>query len=159
TPPDNIKPLTGCAPSLFVPVTTSAVVKLYSVAKPVPSVLSWNTVPLPPLPPFLVVPYKAPFDKINSASGLAPSLLGPTAPDVMLNVCRTVKPEPSVLILNIVPLPALPPSDAVPYSVLPDSNKLPCGNAPSLLLKSRPEMDGKLKRFVNPVPLVLTEKM
>ena len=34
-----------------------------------------NTVPLPPLPPSVAVPYRVLPDKINPAYGLAPSLL------------------------------------------------------------------------------------
>ena len=66
---------------------------------------------------------------------------------------RLVKPVPSVLMANIVPLPELPKlyvvPYVVPYKVLLDSTK-PFGKAPSLKLK--------LCRTVNPIPLVLRLK-
>src|SRR5258708_6228326 len=71
-----------------------------------------NTVPLPELPPHCAVPYRVLTDKINPADGSAPSL-----PPVKLY--RFVKPVPSVLTANTVPLPELPPPAAVPYSELP----------------------------------------
>ena len=54
-----------------------------------------NIVPLPELPPWLAVPYRVLPDKINPASGFAPSL--------PMKVCRFVKPVPSVLTANTVP--------------------------------------------------------
>src|ERR1035437_6976542 len=64
---DKINPATGNDPSL-------APVKLYRVVKPVPLVLTANTVPLPELPPSPPVPYKVSPDKINTPNGLPPSL-------------------------------------------------------------------------------------
>ena|ERR1039458_1637601 len=101
-----------------------------------------NTVPLPPVPPEYVVPYRVLLDKIKPPYGLAPSL-----PPVKLY--RFVKPVPSVLTANNVPMPRLPPRFAIPYRVLPDKVNPANGLAPSLLPK-------KLCRTVNPVPLVLT---
>src|SRR5207249_1628260 len=86
--PDNIKPPNSMKP----PGTIRG--KLYSVVKPVPSVLTLNTVSSPP---YRVLP-----DKINSVPGPTPSL-----PPVKL--CRFVNPEPSVLTANTVPNPKLPP--------------------------------------------------
>jgi hypothetical protein len=42
---------------------------------------------------------------------------------------------PSVLTLNTVPLPGLPPLAAVPNRVLPDTIYPHCGLAPSLLVR------------------------
>jgi len=103
-------------------------VKLCRFVKPVPSVLTANTVPLPELPPSLAVPYRMLPDIIKPASGLAPSL-------PLVKLCRFVKLEPSVLRANTVPLPPLPPCAAVPYRVLPDEIKPASGEAPSLLVK------------------------
>jgi hypothetical protein len=77
-------------------------------------VLILNTVPLPALPPPTAVPYRVLPNKIKPAYGLAPSLLP-------VKVCRFVKTVPSVLTLNTVPLPGLPPLAAVPNRVLPDT--------------------------------------
>jgi len=63
-------------------------------------------------------------DKINPPNGVAPSL----SP---VKLWRFVKPVPSVLTLNTVPLAEMPPSDAVPYRVLPDRITA-FGFAPSL---------------------------
>src|SRR6266478_2026165 len=65
---DKINPSHGLAPSL-------PYVKLCRILKPVPSVLTANTVPAPELPAAAAVPYKVLFDKINPAFGLAPSKL------------------------------------------------------------------------------------
>ena len=70
-----------------------------------------------------------------------------------MKLCRFVKPVPSVLTANTVPLPELPPIPlpglppylVVPYRVLPDKIRL------------AEESPGKYNRFVNPVPLVLIE--
>src|SRR6266849_2897888 len=81
-----------------------------------------NTVPLPELPPKYAVPYRVLPDKINPPSGSAPSLLVYTPVELVLRAVklyRFVKPVPSVLSLNTVPLPPLPPNSAVPYRVLP----------------------------------------
>src|SRR2546428_294993 len=111
-----------------------------------------NTVPFPELPPCFEVPYRVLPYKVNSANGLAPSL-------PPIKVCRLVKPVPSVLIANTVPLPELPPKDAVPYKALPTKIRPAIGCAPSLFVPSEPEVVVKLYRFVNPVPSVLREKM
>ena len=50
-----------------------------------------------------------------------------------VKLCRFVKPVPSVLTANTVPLPELPPT-AVPYRVLPDKINPACGWAPSLFV-------------------------
>src|SRR5262249_2776808 len=67
--------------------------KLYSVVKSPPLVLMENTVPLPPPPVQLVVPYKVLPDKINPAYGLSPSV-----PPV--KTCRLVKLLPPVSMAN-----------------------------------------------------------
>src|SRR5256885_14144163 len=95
---DKINPAVGSAPSL-------PPVKLYRFVKPVPSVFTLNTVPLPELPPPAAVPYSVLPDKINPASGLAPSS-GPA------KLCNVVKPVPSVLTANTVPPSEPPPSAA-----------------------------------------------
>ena len=76
--PDKINPAPGLAPSPGGPV------KQCRFVKPVPSVLTLNTVPsseVPPfsgvLPPEYAVPYKVLPDKTNPAVGYAPSLLVP----------------------------------------------------------------------------------
>ena len=91
-----------------------------------------NTVPLPVLPPAYAVPYRVLPDKINPASGLAPSLLGPEERAVKLY--RFVKPVPLVLTANTVPRPPVPPKNVVPYRVLPDKINPACGLDPSLLV-------------------------
>src|SRR6266446_3513550 len=48
--------------------------KLCRILKPVPLVLTANTVPLPEPPPPAVVPYRVSPAKINPATGSAPSL-------------------------------------------------------------------------------------
>src|SRR5439155_17918939 len=108
---------TVAAPSLFLPlkVLGPPAVKLCRVVKPVPSVLTANTVPLPELPPLPAVPYRVLPDKITPADGTAPSLLVKRGPEPAVKLCRVVKPVPSVLTANTVPLPELPPSEAVPY--------------------------------------------
>src|SRR5665647_2413617 len=105
-------------------------VKLCRIVKPVPSVLMANTVPLAELPPALAVPYRVLPDKINPASGLTPSLL--VEFDNAVKLYRFVKPVPSVLTLNTVPLPELPPIGVVPYRVLLDKINPACGPPPSL---------------------------
>ena len=93
--------------------------------KPVPLVLTANTVPLPLVPPNFAVPYRLRLlpDKIKPPDGVAPSLLV-KVPEALVRlvvkVCRFVKPKPSALTLNSVPLAAMPPALAVPYRVLPD---------------------------------------
>src|SRR6266496_2556929 len=72
---NNINLAYGEAPSLLMPETKAE--KLCRVVKPVPSVLTANTVPAPPLPPPAAVPYSVLPDKINSAYGFAPSLFVP----------------------------------------------------------------------------------
>ena len=74
--PDKINPALGPAPSLLVKGGEPYLaVKLCRVEKPVPSVLTANTVPKPELPPYCAVPYSLLPDKINPACGPAPSLL------------------------------------------------------------------------------------
>ena len=51
-----------------------------------------------------------------------------------MKLCRFVKPVPSVLTANTVPLPELPPPTAVPYRVLPDKINPAYGLTPSLLV-------------------------
>src|SRR6266478_461836 len=63
--PDETKQAYGLAPSL-----PSA--KSYRAVKPVPLVLTENTVPKPQSPPHLAVPYKVLPDKIKPAYGKAP---------------------------------------------------------------------------------------
>lgn len=104
-------------------------------------------VPLPELPPRRAVPYKVLPDKIKPSYGLAPSPLVIKVPEDAVNLCRFVKPVPSVLILNSVPLFATPPELAVPYRILPDKNNPARGKVPSMTVK--------LCRFVKPVPSVL----
>ena len=111
-----------------------------------PLVFRANTVPDPELPPTNDVPYRVLPDKINLASGLAPSLLVELVTAVKLY--RFVKPVPLVLRANTVPLPQPPPVVAIPYRVLPDRINTDCGRFPSL-----PPV--KLYRFVKPLPLVL----
>src|SRR5215207_1272995 len=137
---DKINPATGVAPSL-PPVKLNRFVNL------VPSVFTANTVPLPELPPTCAVPYNVLADKINLADGLAPSLLVLEIKPV--KIYRVVKPVPSVLMANTVPLPDVPPLRVVPYSILPERTNPACGRYPPLLVV-------KLCRFVNPVPSVLT---
>src|SRR5947207_2587477 len=81
-------------------------VKLCRILKPVPSVLTANTVPSPEPPPPDAVPYRVWPDKSNSACGLAPSL--------QAKLCRAVNAVPSVLTANTVPWPEPPPPSAVP---------------------------------------------
>src|SRR5438552_1916759 len=127
-------------------------VKLCRVVKPVPSVLTLNTVPQDEPPPNLAVPYSILPDKSNPACGPAPSLLVPPQQAELVlravKLYRFVKPVPSVLTLNTVPLPELPPS-AVPYRVLSDKSTPANGLPPSL-----PPV--KICRVVKPVPFVLT---
>src|SRR5206468_4582530 len=99
---------------------------------PVPSVLTLKTVPLPELPPPGAAPYSVLPDKIKPSCGLAPSLL--VEEEVAVKQYRVVNPVPSVLTLNTVPSPELPPPIAVPYRVLPDKIKPAHGLAPSLLV-------------------------
>ena len=68
-----------------------------------------NTVPPPQTPPSAAVPYKAPPDKINPACGQAPSLLVPESGEIAVKLWRFVKPVPSVLTANTVPVPFVPP--------------------------------------------------
>ena len=76
---------------------------------------------------------------------------------VAVKLCRFVKPAPSGLTANNVPLPELPPNCAVPYRVLLDKINPADGLAPSLFVEGKgPEVAVKLCRFVKPVPLVLT---
>src|ERR1035437_8420771 len=62
-----------------------------------------KTVPWPELPPTLAVPYRVLPDKINPASGTAPSLLVELLSVVKLY--RFAKPVPSLLTANTVPWP------------------------------------------------------
>src|ERR1039458_9250669 len=113
------------------------VVKPCRFVKPVPLVLTANTVPLPLVPPLLAVPYRMLLDNTKPPFGLAPSLLVKrprpfVAPAEKLY--RFVKPVPLVLTANTVPKPELPPTFAVPYRMLLDKTKPPFGLAPSLLV-------------------------
>ena len=65
--PDKTNPACGLAPSLLVELLRA--VKLYRFVKPVPSVLTLNTVPTLELPPPCAVPYRVLPDKINPADG------------------------------------------------------------------------------------------
>ena len=116
-----------------------AVEKVCRVVKPVPLVLTPNTVPVPFVPPEYVVPYRVLPDKINLGPGLAPSLLtfkvlGGPVDVVAVKACRLVKPVPSVLRAKTVPLPELPPTGAAPYRILSDKINPSSGCAPSLLV-------------------------
>ena len=82
-------------------------------------------VPLPELPPPAAVPYRVLPDRIKSVCGLAPSLLP-------VKLYKLVKPEPSVLMANNVPLLEVPPAKVVPYRVWPDKVNPACGPEPSL---------------------------
>ena len=104
--------------------------KLCKLVKPVPLVLTANTVPLPELPPIIAVPYSVLPTKIKSACGPTPSLLVEFESAVKL--CTTVKPVPLVFMANTVPLFALPPLVVVPYRVLPDKINPARGLDPSL---------------------------
>src|SRR6185369_9138908 len=112
-------------------------VKLCRFVKPVPLVLTANTVPLPALPPCSAVPYRVLPDRSKPPIGAIPSVL-----PLAVKLCRVLKPVPSVLMANTVPLPEMsenfadqygPPAAATPYRVLPDKIK-PSGAAPSLLV-------------------------
>ena len=87
--PDKTNPALGMLPSL-------PFVKLYRFVKPVPLVLTANTVPKPLVPPSLAVPYRVLPDNTNPAYGTDPSL-----PSVKLYT--VVKPVPLVLMANTVP--------------------------------------------------------
>src|SRR5436189_103441 len=63
--PDTINSAYDVAPSLLVEFESA--VKLCRFVKPVPLVLTENTVPLPPLPPACAMPYRVLPDKINPA--------------------------------------------------------------------------------------------
>ena len=67
--PDKINPAYGVAPSLLVRRGLGAAVKLCRFVKPVPLVLTANTVPWPELPPRAAAPYRVLPDKINPAYG------------------------------------------------------------------------------------------
>src|SRR5947208_669001 len=97
--PDKINPPNGRAPSLLVAEgSTETVVKLCSFVKPVPLVLTANTVPLPEVPPRTAVPYKVLPDKINPPNGRAPSLLvAEGSTETVVKLCSVVKPVPLVL--------------------------------------------------------------
>ena len=80
-----------------------------------------NAVPYPrgaASPPLFAVPYRVLPDKINSAYGKKPSLLVVVFGSGAVKLYRIVKPVPSVLRANTVPLPELPPPSAVPYRML-----------------------------------------
>ena len=67
------------------------------------------------------VPYRVLPDKINPAIRIGSVAVGiGPRPEAAVKLCRVVKPVPSVLTANTVPLPELPPEYAVPYRVLPD---------------------------------------
>src|SRR6266478_3353451 len=119
--PDKSNPAYGLAPSLLVKLGSEpdVAVKLCRFVKPMPSVLTANTVPFPELPPWSAVPYRVLPDKINPA--WLPTLY------------RFVNPVPSVLTANTVPEPIVLPCHVVPYRLLPDKSNLAYGKAPSLL--------------------------
>ena len=73
--PDKINLASGEIPSLLVTEKRDVAAKLCRVVKSVPLVLTLKTVPFPELPPYIAVPNRVLPDKINPASGLAPSLL------------------------------------------------------------------------------------
>src|SRR2546428_14144153 len=79
-------------------------VKLCRLVKPVPSVLTANTVPPPEPPPVLAVPYRLVPDEINPARGLAPSALVEELSAVTL--CRVVKVCAVTGPVSIKPRPA-----------------------------------------------------
>src|SRR5439155_22480931 len=105
--PGKIKPF-GYLPSLLVrrPLPPNFAVKLYRFVKPVPSVLTANTVPSFELPP-PAVPYSVLPDKMKPTDGRFPSVLV-----LLLGFCvklyKVVKPVPTVLTANTMPLPKLP---------------------------------------------------
>src|ERR1035441_9889826 len=101
-----------------------------------------NTVPQPLVPPADAVPYRVLPDKIKLATGVAPSLLVKSEPEVAVKLCRFVKLVPLVLMANTVPQPLVPPADAVPYRVLPDKTKLANGLYPSLVVRVHSISDG-----------------
>src|SRR6266568_4175271 len=98
--PDRINPARGPAPSL-------PPAKLCRFVKPVPSVLTANTVPKPEGPPVSAVPYRVLPDKNNPASGSAPSLLAPVLGSVAVKLCRTVKGSAVTRSAGIKPRPAI----------------------------------------------------
>src|SRR5437899_3117405 len=67
----------GWLPSVLVGLFkgVGTISKSCKTRKPVPSVFSLKTVPLPKLPPAEVVPYSVPSDEVRDALGIAPSLL------------------------------------------------------------------------------------
>jgi len=77
-------------------------VKLCRFVKPVPSVLTANTVPLPVLPPLVAVPYRCcPINQFRMRQGTV--IVGRNEPEAALNLWRFVKPVPFVLMANTVP--------------------------------------------------------
>src|ERR1043166_105311 len=100
--------------------------KLCRLVKPAPLVLTAKIMPLLKVPPLCVVPYNVSPPKTKLSNGKAPSLF------MAVKTCKFVKPLPSVLILNIVPLSELPPYVVVPYSVLWEITKPASGNPPSV---------------------------
>ena len=94
-----------------------------STLNDVPSRETLNTVPVPSGPPARATPYRKPsLPSISAVSGYAPSaffgLPSTFDTDHGSKRCRIVKPVPSVLMLNTVPvvLAVMPtaPSDVVP---------------------------------------------
>ena len=102
--PEAITPQPGLAPPVLVTAREilEPAVKVCRTVKPIPSVLTRNTVPFPELPPVSADPYNVPSDGTAPDSGWAPSL-----PPVKLY--RFVNSVPSVLIAKTVPLLRLPP--------------------------------------------------
>lgn len=98
-------------PSSSTPASPSVAVKLCRFVKPVPFVLMANTVPLFAAPPRFAVPYSMSSDKTNPPYGFDPPGFKPPS---TAKLCRFVKPVPSVLTANTVPIPDAPPEDAVP---------------------------------------------
>src|SRR6185503_16911389 len=114
--PDKHNSALGRAPSLLVrggvDQDPESAVKLYRAAKPLPSVLTLNTVPWPERPPPDAVPYNVLPDKIKPPFGLAPSLfVGEFVEAYAAKLCKVLNSVPSILTLKTVPWPKLPYTD------------------------------------------------
>ena len=149
----NTKPLLKLPPKAAVPnkvpparrrfATYELFLNVDKLVKPLPSVFKLKKVPVPVGPPPLVVPMSLLPTKIR-AFGPSPSqfvadFVVPlhAAPE---NECSTENPEPSVLIVNIVPAPegfslfVIPPPPQTPYTLFPDAIKQ-LGEEPSARAK------------------------
>ena len=71
-------------------------------------------VPLPAAPPSGAVPYNVLPDKIMPPYVSAPSLLVNEFPDCAVKLYKLTNPVPSVLMVNIVPVPLVPPPLVAP---------------------------------------------